>query len=360
MKQPWTSHWATLTAPPYYASIMAQSLAKPRVTPATPLSTLWSESQWYQHKALAPSTRRTYSSGVRRYMEFCHNHRQAPFPPREPTIACYLTEVAKSITWKSARVYLSALRMFFIEHGYSNPFHKFTILKLIQRGIQRTQGQRSVRPRQPISAAILRKIRKALQKSDIPPPDSTMLWAAFTMAYFGFLRASEQTTPKNFYAELHLSGQDVKVRTHHATITIKGSKTDQLRQGHKVRLSATGASICPVRALQAYQGTPQFHRSRRRPSFRHASGIPLTRQAMSTHLRSLLKAAGLPAVLYNTHSFRIGAATAAAKAGIPAWSIKRLGRWKSSSFETYIHSRLSRLSHASARSLARTPQRHRH
>ena len=40
---------------------------------------------------------------------------------------------------------------------------------------------------------------------------------------------------------------------------------------------------------------------------------------------------------YASHSFRTGAATTAAAAGLPAWLIKTLGRWRSNAFQSYIH-----------------------
>ena len=44
----------------------------------------------------------------------------------------------------------------------------------------------------------------------------------------------------------------------------------------------------------------------------------------------------LPANNFYTHNFRIEAATTAAKAGLPPWLIKVLGRWSSDCYKRYI------------------------
>ena len=62
----------------------------------------------------------------------------------------------------------------------------------------------------------------------------------------------------------------------------------------------------------------------------------LTRNNLTTELRTVLKHCGLPYDKFYSHSFRIGAATTVAKAGIPSWLIKVLGRWSSDCYERYI------------------------
>ena len=52
--------------------------------------------------------------------------------------------------------------------------------------------------------------------------------------------------------------------------------------------------------------------------------------------------------LYAGHSFRIGAATSAAAAGIPAHMIQALGHWSSDAFKLYVRSSRDSLAPVSA------------
>lgn len=65
-------------------------------------------------------------------------------------------------------------------------------------------------------------------------------------------------------------------------------------------------------------------------------GSPLTRDAFVNAVKQALLSAGIDNSAYSGHSFRIGAATAAARAGIPAFLIKLLGRWESEAFQLYV------------------------
>ena len=73
-----------------------------------------------------------------------------------------------------------------------------------------------------------------------------------------------------------------------------------------------------------------------RPLFLFADGTVLTRSRFISCLRSLLEKVGLKAELYAGHSFRIGAATTAASAGLPDWLIQAMGRWNSVCYKRYI------------------------
>ena len=62
---------------------------------------------------------------------------------------------------------------------------------------------------------------------------------------------------------------------------------------------------------------------------------PLSLVHVISIMHQLLQATGVTPSHYSSHSFRIGAATTAAAAGLPATLSKTLGRWKSCAYESY-------------------------
>ena len=81
--------------------------------------------------------------------------------------------------------------------------------------------------------------------------------------------------------------------------------------------------------------------------FIHSNGVPWSRSFLVNSLRIALTDAGIDTSGYSGHSFRIGAASAAAKAGLPDSLIQSLGRWKSAAFLSYIRIPVDRLVSAS-------------
>ena len=116
-------------------------------------------------------------------------------------------------------------------------------------------------------------------------------------------------------------------------VSLKRSKCDQFGQGVKVYVGRTNGDICPVAAVLAYMAA---RGSLEGPFFCFANGQPLTKSKFTDQVRQALQALGLPYRDFAGHSFRIGAATAAAKAGLEDSVIRTLGRWSSSAFLVYI------------------------
>ena len=72
------------------------------------------------------------------------------------------------------------------------------------------------------------------------------------------------------------------------------------------------------------------------PFFKFINGQPLTKAKFTQMVQDALQAMGLPHNQFAGHSFRIGAATAAAQAGVEDSVFCTMGRWNSSAFLLYI------------------------
>jgi len=70
-----------------------------------------------------------------------------------------------------------------------------------------------------------------------------MLWATFTIAFYGFLRVSE-------LVGLHRS--DISFSLDHISIILHQSKTDPFRRGCTVKIFSTSSSTCPFHAIDRY------------------------------------------------------------------------------------------------------------
>ena len=305
--------------------------------------------------SIASTTQQTYSSGEKRFVNFVHLYKQkqvdACLPASEALMTEFVAFLAKSIRYPSIKTYLAAVRHFHICRGLELNLNKMLRLQLVLRGIKRSQGQQ-LRVRLPITISHLKLFRMLLAIPFTQSFDSKMIWAAMTLAFFGFLRLGELTCNSNFNPDIHLTKDCVNFSLNtfgqtpeSMTLRIKESKTDPFRLGHTITVGATHAEICPVKALQNYirLRTPITG-----PLFIFTSGKPLTKQNLTFETRKLLNQAGFNAANYAGHSYRIGAATTAAKANLPSWLIKTLGRWSSDCYERYIKTPTSTLSGVSA------------
>ena len=124
-------------------------------------------------------------------------------------------------------------------------------------------------------------------------------------------------------------------------IKLKRSKCDQFGTGVTIHLGRTNSPLCPVTALLAYNMA--LRQGCLAPFFRDNEGRPLAKAFFVRAICQTLSELGLPADQFAGHSFRIGAATAAAQAGLEDSVIKALNRWSSAAFLLYIRTPRSQL-----------------
>ena len=171
---------------------------------------------------------------------------------------------------------------------------------------------------QPITFPIMERIHFLLS-SHVDNYYNLMIWATCCTAYFGLLRVSKFTASSrnhsNLFTDLLLS--DIAIDSHVSPqvirITLKQSKTDQYRQGTHINLGRTSHPVCPVKALIHY-----LDRRGGRPGslFMLPNNQLLTRATFSAALNGIFQKLNIYPHNFNTHTFRISAATSARQAVI--------------------------------------------
>ena len=251
----------------------------------------------------------------------------------------FAAHLAKTISYNTIKLYLFAVQDLHRQLNFPVKLQKMYRLQKVLTGIKRSQTPSKL-DRYPITIQILNSIFSCFQPSLSCNVDHIMLWAAFTLAFFGFLRSSEFTcNGGTFDPTVHLCSSDITFlpnieSPNHMLVTIKQSKTDPFRKGCTLTIARSTDSVCSVMAMRDY--LLQCKPAATGPLFTFSNGKWLSRVSLTKELRSTLQHCGLPAEHYYTHSFRIGAATTAAAAGVPSWLIKVLGRWSSDCYERYI------------------------
>ena len=282
--------------------------------------------------AIAPSSSRTYDTGVRSYLQFCAATSTQPFPATEDDLLRFIASVRRRLSYKTIKVYLAGVQYKSALMGLQLRLHRFSRLHYALRGIRRLQGSEFSRPpRSPITLDHLSQLLSSAKKN-FHRPDDYMITAAVLVAFFALLRSSEYTCPetRHYDPECALCFQDVQFEGHFqfAQIRISKSKTDPFRLGCDIKVWRTGGRLCPVKALRRFI---QHHPVRQGPLFTFRDGSYLTRTRLASIMRSVLHDVDL-----NTHSFRIGGASAAAAAGIPDSTIQVMGRWASNAYRVYL------------------------
>ena len=154
------------------------------------------------------------------------------------------------------------------------------------------------------------------------------------MAFAAFLRVGEITVKSNRDVHYVLSNKDINIDQSTSTIfvTIPFSQTDQkgvtstLAVKQIEGLDLISAMIVYLNMKPNIQG----------PLFCHLNGKFLTRYQFHSILSAALRFLNYAVKKYNTHSFRIGAATFAFMNGKTENEIKTMSRWNSATYKRYI------------------------
>ena len=138
-----------------------------------------------------------------------------PVPSTELTLCRFVATLAKdNIAYNSIKVYLAAIRQLHLREGQVAPdTGAMARLQQVLRGIKIAQSiTRQPFQRKPISPDLLRDIKRAWEQTGLSQ-DRTMLWAAFLLCFFGFMRSGELCTQEENMQQRRSGGTGISRRS---------------------------------------------------------------------------------------------------------------------------------------------------
>ena len=160
-----------------------------------------------------------YESGIKAYYKFCEKFKIQPLPASSLTLQFFCVHNSCYASYKTLKVYLAAIRLRHLEQGLNDPTNDH-LLHLVCRGIHRLQGDKICK-RLPITINLLRTLKSQLANSTFfTVLEQRLLWAAFSLAFYGFMRVSEFTTPptSDTFSPPGFHWSDIQLNTNLASI----------------------------------------------------------------------------------------------------------------------------------------------
>lgn len=283
---------------------------------------------------MAPATRKLYRLALN---EFVHlgavpsDTVSLERPASTLQVLRFITRLHfKGLSVPSIRSKLSAVAYWHQIHGWSNPTSHFLVRKCLL-GVSNTAPP-AFPFRGPVTPALLLSILRVVSQVTESPYELCMFRAIFLLAFFAFLRLGEYTDSRH-----NLSWRDVIVMDRAIKLRFNSFKFSR-GQVAEILLPAINSHLCPVEAMLRYGGLRPKHA---RFCFVDDLGQPLKASVVRQKLQAVTEVLGLPKGYLTPHSFRIGAATAAAAAGVSEERIMRMGRWSSAAFRRYIRCQIN-------------------
>jgi hypothetical protein len=281
---------------------------------------------------LAPSTRHNYDKTWTRFVEFSVDNGLDPsFPVPEDNLCLFAAYLSRTNAYKSVKGALAAVRSRHTDMGIRLDTSVMVRLMRVCDGIRREKGERTTRPRLPMTVDILNRMQKMM---DWKQEEDVLLFAISTVATYGLFRLGELVGVSEG-GDSGILWRHVS-RQHDAWVfTLEQSKTDPFRHGAVVKVFKNSSVSCPFTAFDRYHALSS-HKSDDWPVFTLKDGSKVDRAWVTNRLRSRLAAMGMNANDYSGHSFRKGGASSLAERGVPDSTIKQMGRWKSVAYQRYV------------------------
>ena len=305
---------------------------------------------------MASSTQRTYTNQIKWWEIFCHRRGEDPIrvvgahnrSAEESLFMDFIVHCATNVPRSEATIKtrLAAIRALHVNLGLDDPMADMKRIDLLLQGYSRLRG--APLRRHPVTPRMLRWVRTGIRPQR--SLDDAVLWAALLLGFFFLLRVSEYLAPEHADGgKKGLRGIDLTPRRDGVPVTtfreadevvlrIRGSKTDQLNEGHVKNHFRSGNDLCVVEALDFLQTLAPRRWREEKDAYLliSANGQPLRRAEVHACLTRAATALGGDPSRMGTHSLRFGGASALWAAYRDSSVVKRWGRWASEAFQGYL------------------------
>lgn len=281
--------------------------------------------------ALEPSTRRGYKSSMKHWTSFLRTYPSLPHIPTVDSLSLFVAYLSRRV--KHGNKVLSALASHFKskmpewEDYRSHPLVKETL-----RGAVKANASPTKRARALLITELTILVRRALESRSY---DDLLVAAMATLAFGCLHRLGELVEPshKSDRRELKYCRRDgaVLIPDIHFSYKLAYHKADRDYRGSDVVLVAenSGADFNFVKLVGTFLSLRDRQHGKTGFLFLREDGSLPSRKWFLARLASAAPGA-------TGHSLRAGGATFFANRGVEDKVIKRMGRWRSDSWEAYI------------------------
>lgn len=286
------------------------------------------------HSSLSESTKASYKRSWMLFQQYClQGNVSNKLPISEITLCNFIAYLfEQNYSPSSITSMVSAISYVHKIFNIQDHSQSFLVRKII---FGANKSAKAPDYRLPITSSIFVKLVNALQFTIPNFFNRLLLQCLFSVAFHRFFRMGELIAKTSSNHACIIQRKDVSFNGNSSVeLILRHSKT--MHNTHPITISLSKVSppqVCPVTTLQLYLSA---HKHRNGPLFQFHSGSPVSYQFVSTNLQNTVKFIGLNSQWYKGHSFRIGAATEAAKRGLSQIEIQKLGRWKSDAVQKYI------------------------
>lgn len=277
--------------------------------------------------ALAPSTRKKYEAGWKRYQSWCRKHELELSQSTPRTVILYLTDRARTTSLASLGLDLASIRYHLARVG--SPLEdRMQDLKRFRKGIAR-RDTNVPQSKSPITPELLSEMVSLLPSSKKGQRDRAMLLIGFSAA----LRRSEL---------VQLRWHQMRFEKRYLRFGISGAKNSVHATARTIpRLKS---AVCPWQALKTWKDgiSVDVDFCFCRLSGGSPMNVPVSDRYVARLVKRLLQDIGENPEDYGGHSLRSGFASAAYWSGVHEQDIRKITHHRSKrGLEPYLHARPS-------------------